>query len=197
VLDKVFWDACMSFLTELRIDFSKRKSAKLLSIAMAVVAMGVWMILVDPTKLSYQFVHYPYLSKFVGGATVVFGMMLFGLVLQKLISGTPALVLTREGLYDYSTIGASGFIPWQEISRITPVQLRHSNVILVQLHTSGRYLRAGGGIRMFFRANRRRRAANQFTISANALEMDFTQLHSLLAHYQSSFSSAKLQANRY
>ena len=185
----------MSFLTELRINFSKRKSAELILIAMAVLAMGVWMMFADPTKLSYQFIHYPYLSKVVGGGTVLFGVTLFGLVLQKLLSGTPALVLTREGLYDYSNAGAVGFIPWHDISRITPVQLRRSNVILVQLNNPGRYLRAGGALRLLFRASRRRRPANQFTIPANALEMDFAQLHSLLAHYQSSFSSTKAQAN--
>lgn len=100
---------------ELRIEFSKGKLIKLLLFSIIFSAIGLWILIKDPT-IGNSFFNHPIMKAVAGYGGILLGVAGTFTVLKRVSQNKPAIILSDEGITEHITIFRFGLIPWSDIS---------------------------------------------------------------------------------
>lgn len=99
------------------IAFSKTKLLLSLLGACLFVALGIWMVQLDPAEIArWRRYKSPWLIHGIGMGSIVFFGAAALFYVKKLFDTQPGLQLTAQGLNDNVSGIAAGFIPWSDIA---------------------------------------------------------------------------------
>ncbi len=163
----------MSIEKVIEIPLSKRKLVLSFIGALAFVAIGILM-LVTPTSSGY-------LAKMAGGAGVLFFGFVVIRLLPKLRDNKPGLVISDEGITDNSSAVSAGFIPWRDIESIKTTQVASQRFLILVVSNPETYInRITNPITKAMVKVNHSSYGSPISISSNALQANFEQLHQLL-----------------
>ena len=109
----------------LEVNSSKSKLLFLLLGAIALVAGGIWLIVIDafPRQRSLLLMVVILNSVFFGGCLIY--------IARKVFDKNLGLVLDERGLTDNGSALAAGYIPWSDINRIDTLRIHNQRFVLL------------------------------------------------------------------
>ena len=163
-------------IPETVIPISKTKSSGAFIGSIAFVVASVWITMAQPMG--------EILSWIVGGIGIVFFGATTYYSSRAIFQNKPGLVLDEEGITDYSSGVAAGFIPWKDVEEIQTTKVFSQSFILIMVQNPETYLDRAESI-----ISRRAMEANfnsygtPITISANSLKISFEELVGVFEGY--------------
>ena len=171
----------MNSSEEIRIELSRAKVLLLAAGSLTFVALGFWLLTIN---LSDQRAFGPFRSPLLIRGTGLASICFFGwcgvIAIRKLFDAKPGLIFNNSGLVDNSSGLAVGLIPWAEITGMQIYEIQNQRFITIFVSNPERYLEAAGPIKRWFSGASTKMCGSPISISANALRIDFNELHSLL-----------------
>ncbi|MDO4794566.1 MAG: STM3941 family protein [Brachymonas sp.] len=175
------------------IALSKTKLLLLLLLACLFVAVGVWMVQLDPAEIAARGRYKsPWLAHGAGmGSIVCFGAFALFFV-KKLFDTKPGLLLTARGIDENASLLAAGFVPWSDIAGFDVYHMQGQRVLVVMLHDPNKYITASRNplVRKMRQASTRM-CGSPVALSANALQIGFDELHELCRQYHKQYGAAQ------
>ncbi len=182
----------MSTTNKRTIALSNVKMIPMIVGAFVFVAIGLWMATQDvsPVRAHGFLSNNPALVHAAGIAAVVFfaACGLFGIV--KLFDREPGLILDDTGFVHNSTAAAAGFVPWDEVTGVSTLQISRQRLLVVKLRDPERYIRQVNRIRQAMKRGNQRMCGSPIAIASNALKIDFDELSALFNAYWSQHDKA-------
>ena len=172
-----------------------RKTKLLLSLlgTSLFVALGVWMVQLDPAEIArWRRYKSPWLIYGAGMICIVcFGAMALFSV-KKLFDTQPGLLLTARGINVNSTLPEAGFVPWSDIAGFDVYHMQGQRLLLVMLHDPHKYIAARRSplMRKLHQIDTHVRGS-PVAISANILQIDFDELHAVCRQYYKQYGATQ------
>jgi len=153
------------------------------------IGLGIW-FLVHPPKINNPILGNPTTFFVVGLVSVLF----FGLVaitLFRKFSDTKAgLIINRQGVTDNSSGVSAGLIPWADIQEITISQVMHQKFLMLVVRNPQEYLdKISNPIKRNAMKMNYKTYGSPISISSNALQTNFDDLHKLLLEKMNEYKS--------
>ena len=185
----------MNFTDEKTIELSKTKIALALLGTCVFVAIGIWLLSLDAASIrsSSSF------RLFFNNPIYVYGLgllsiILFGLLalffFKKLFDKEPGLVFSNSGIVDNASAVAAGFIPWSEVIGAHIFEVPQQKMLIITVRDPQKYVDRGNALKRKLNQANYKMCGSPITISANALKIDFAELHSLFDQYQRKYGSS-------
>lgn len=166
------------------IELHKGKNAWLTAGAVAFVAVGGYLLTLDPAVIAQQRrFNNPTLMYSLAVLCMVFFTACGVIGIKKLLSKTPGLELTPEGLIDHSSGLAAGFISWQDIVGIREYQLQSQKFISIHVHDPLPYVERGNLLQRMANHANLKMCGTPINISANSLNISYATLLQLIVDY--------------
>lgn len=171
------------------IELSKTKIALGILGAGAFVAIGIWMLSLDEASIrsnrSFRlFLNNPMYVQALGVvAIILFGLLALFLV-KKLFDKKPGLVFTNSGIVDNASAVAAGFIPWSEVIGADIFEMQQQKMLIIKVKDPHKYVDRGNAVKRKINQANYNMCGSPIAISANALKINFAELHSLFDQYQ-------------
>lgn len=167
--------------SRVEIPLSKKKLVMTFLGALVFVAIGLWLVIARPNSRNLFFGNQTMVL--VAGAA---GVLFFGFVavrvLPKLRDKKPGLIIDHMGITDNSSALAAGFIPWSDINEIRLMEVMNQRFLMVMVNDPELYInKATNAITKRLVMANYTSYGSPISISSHALQMDFDQLHALLA----------------
>jgi len=159
------------------IPLSKRKIILVLIGAAVLVAVGVWLVSLEPAEIrSYQGSRSPQVV--YGVAYVCIGFFGLGGVygILKLFDSKPGLIVDADGIWDNASAAAAGRIHWGEITGFDQFQMKRTRILIVRVRNPGKYVRRGNVLKRALNRMNMNMAGSPIAISAASLEMEYDEL---------------------
>ena len=188
-------DIIMNPTDEKIIELSKTKIALAILGTCAFVAIGIWMLSLDEASIrssrSFRlFWNNPMYVKALG----VLAIVLFGLLalffFKKLFDKKPGLIFSSSGIVDNASAVAAGFIPWSEVLGAHVFEVPQQKMLIIEVTDPQKYVDRGNAVKRKINQANYQMCGSPISISANALKIDFAELHSLFDQYQQKYGNA-------
>ena len=184
----------MNSIDEKIIEMSKSKIALAIVGTCAFVAIGVWMLSVDEESIrsgrSFRlFLNNPMYVRGLGLLAIVLFGLLAIFFFRKLFDKKPGLVFSSSGIVDNASAVAAGFIPWSEVIGSRIFEMPQQKMLIIMVRDPEKYVDRGNAVKRKLNQANYKMCGSPISISANALKIDFSELHSLFDQYQQKYGT--------
>ena len=174
------------------IPLSKKKMLLSLAGSLLFVLLGIWFIL-QPEQLSHGPLRNPVLVIIVGAVSILFFGAIAIVILKKMKGNPIGLTLSSEGIIDNSSGISSGIILWDDVVDITTTTVVNQKFVLILTKNPESYINRQTQIlkkktmQMNYKSY-----GSPICISANALQINFEDLHQIVLDYFSKYKTVAL-----
>lgn len=174
---------------QIEIQLSKTKMLLILLGSIAFVIIGIWFI-INPPKSN----HIIFGNETVLFITGIVSILFFGLisifVFRKFSDNKPGLIINSEGVYDNSSGVAAGLIPWNDIEEIQIAQVMNQQFLMLIVVNPNDYInKISNPIKRNAMRLNYKSYGSPISISSNALQTNFDELHLLLIEKMKEYKS--------
>lgn len=178
------------------IELSRTKIVLLVLGACAFVAVGVWLLSVDPEEVRFGrsfrlFFNEPAVVRAAGAASILFFGLLGLYGLRKVFDKRPGLVLNSSGIVDNASAVAAGFIPWSEILGASVYEIQKQKMLIIGVRDPQKYIERGGALKRALNSANYEMSGSPVAISAVTLKIDFSELVSLFERYRQRYGAGR------
>ncbi|HEX8492494.1 MAG TPA: STM3941 family protein [Pyrinomonadaceae bacterium] len=167
------------------IKLSKTKIVLLLLGAFAFVAAGIWMLSLDGASIqSHRRFNDPTYVHGLGLVSIVFFGSCGLYALKKLFDKKPALVFNNSGITDNASGVSAGFIPWSEVLGAEIFEIQQQKMLIIRVRNPQEYIDRGNSLKRTLNKANYKMVGSPISISANTLQIKFSELASLFDRYQ-------------
>ena len=103
--------------------------------------------------------------------------------IKKFFETKPGLILNSDGVTDNSSGASVGFIPWTDVRSIDTYEIRKQKMISIAVFNPEKYIEACKPVRKVLMKANYKLTGNVINISANSLEISFTDLLTVCHDY--------------
>lgn len=179
----------MTTAEQIEIPLSKNKMILALLSSIVFVAIGFWFLINQP-KGNHWLLGNQTLSYIIGLASILF----FGIgaiaIIRTISDKKPGLTINRQGIIDNSSGVSAGPIPWSDIHEIKITQVMGQKFLMIIVGNPEDYLEK---VRNPLKRNamkiNHKSYGSPISISSNALQTNFDELHKLLNAKMKEFNS--------
>ena len=161
------------------IPLSRTKIVLLLLGAVAFVLLSAWLW----TIADHQTRHNPFYVKGAAIAGASFFGLCAGFAFIKLFDPKPGLIIDAEGIVDNSSGVSAGRIPWREIRGFRVTTVQKQRFITFEVEDPLKYVDRGNFLRRKLNRANLKYFGSPVQISANALQIKFDELLSVIAQF--------------
>jgi hypothetical protein len=162
------------------IPLSKKKIVVLIFGSMAFTALGIWLV-VSPPHIQHPIFGNPILMAGTGYTSLLFFGAGMVMGMKKLVDNRPGLILDDSGLTIQTSLSGKTFIPWEDMTGISEVQIQQTKLIRLHLRNPEEYIAAEGN---FLKRRMARLSFNlsdaPYSIAAGTLQIGHSELLGLL-----------------
>jgi hypothetical protein len=175
---------------EVMVPASRTKTLMLVIIAVGFVALGFWLLSLDPKEVEAQDrYNNPIVIYGLGCATVVFFGLLIVAGVWRLFSTKPGLVLNSEGVKIFA-IGQDTFLAWRDISGFSIFQVQRTKLLVLNLNDPVKYIESLGKVRRALAQANLKLCGSPIAVSSGTVAVSFGELRELFAKYIGRYGSA-------
>lgn len=180
---------------EIVVPASKTKTLILVIIAAGFVALGFWLISLDPKTVEGQDRYNNSIVMYgLGYATVGFFGLLVVAGVWRLFSTKPGLVLNSEGVKIFA-IGKDTFVAWKDISGFSIHQVQRTELLVLNLNDPEKYIESLGKVRGALAQANLKLCGSPIAVSSGTVALSFGELRELFKKYHGRYGSAAKQAS--
>ncbi|MDR0467747.1 MAG: hypothetical protein LBG67_02725 [Campylobacteraceae bacterium] len=167
----------MAQMEQIEIQLSKKKMFLTFLGAMVFVGLGLFMLINPSMSTKYN-------STFVA-IVGLFSVLFFGLaaiiIFRKLLDKKAGLIINQQGIIDNSSGVVAGLILWEDIEEVMVLNVSGQKFLMFIVKNPQEYIDKATSLfqRKMMKLNYRM-YGSPISISANALQMNFDNLHKLL-----------------
>lgn len=178
------------------IELSKTKIALAIVGSSAFVAIGIWMLSLDEASIrssrSFRlFWNNPMYVQALGLLSIaVFGLLAL-FFFKKLFDKKPGLVFSNSGIVDNASAAAAGFIPWSEVMGADIFEMAQQKMLIIHVRDPQKYVDQGNAVKRKLNQANYNMCGSPIAISANALKINFVELHALFDQYQQKYGATQ------
>ena len=174
------------------IELSKTKIALAILGSSVFVAIGIWMLSLDEANIrssrSFRlFFNNPIYVQGLGLLSIVLFGLLAVFFIRKLFDKKPGLVFSNSGIVDNASAVAAGFIPWSEVIGADIFEIPQQKMLIIQVKDPLKYVDRGNAVKRKLNQANYKMCGSPIAISANALKINFAELHSLFDQYHQKY----------
>jgi hypothetical protein len=174
---------------QIEIPLSKTKMTLTFIGSISFVGLGVWFLL-NPPQISNPIFGNPITIFIVGFAAILFFGLIAIIIFRKLSDKKAGLIINKEGITDNSSGLSAGLIPWSDIQEIKMSQVINQKFLMLIIKNPDYYLeKVTNPIKRNAMKMNYKSYGSPISISANALQTDFNNLHKLLMEKMSEYKS--------
>lgn len=174
---------------QIEIPLSKNKMLLTFVGAIVFVGVGLW-FLINPPKISNPIFGNPTLLFIVGLASILFFGLVAVTILRKFSDKKPGLVINRQGITDNSSGVSAGLIPWTDIQEIKVLQVMNQKFLMFIVSNPQDYLeKVTNPLKRNAMKMNYKTYGSPISISSNALQTNFDDLHKLLIEKMNEYKS--------
>ena len=171
------------------IELSKTKIAVALLGTCVFVAIGIWMLSLDEASIQSNrsfrlFWNNPMYVQAFGLLSIILFGLLAVFLFKKLFDKKPGLVFTNSGIVDNASAVAAGFIPWSEVIGADIFEMAQQKMLIIKVKDPHKYVDRGNAVKRKLNQANYNMCGSPIAISANALKINFADLHTLFDQYQ-------------
>ncbi|MDE3250484.1 MAG: hypothetical protein KGO82_17615 [Bacteroidota bacterium] len=165
---------------QIEIPLSKGKLTIMLIGSVAFVAIGLWMVISQPTfwggLISNQL-----LILITGFVSILFFGLCSLVLVQKLRSNDPGLIIDKTGITDNASGLSAGHIPWNDIKDIKISQVINQKILMIVVDNPNKYISRQPNVLKRKAAELNFRTyGSPISIISNSLTTNFDELKTLL-----------------
>ncbi len=151
---------------------NKLKTVVLFAVALAFVALGIWMFVAVDSRPKMP-------SAFIKG-TALTAIVFFGLaavlIFIQFFDDKPALILNEKGIYNNTNFTANQTIPWNEIIEIETAQIKRSFILLVYVVEPNKYIQEKKGFKKILMQLNHKTYSTPLSITTQNIKCTFNEL---------------------
>ena len=164
------------------IPLSKTKIILALFGSLVFVGLGLWFLIKLPRNSTPIFV--------AGFATVIFFGLAAVTILRKLSDKMPGLIISKQGIMDNSSGVSAGIISWTDIQEIKIAQVMNQKFLMFIVKNPQEYLdKVTNPLKRNTMKMNYKTYGTPISISSNALQTNFKDLHKLLIEKMNEYKS--------
>ena len=165
---------------QIEIPLSKTKMIMTFLGSLVFVGLGLW-FLINPPKSNHWLFGNPTVIFVAGLASVIFFGLIAVIIFRKFSDKKPGLTISRQGITDNSSGVSAGLIPWTDIQEIKISQVMNQKFLMLIVRNPQDYLDKVTNLlkRNAMKMNYKM-YGSPISISSNALQTNFDDLHKLL-----------------
>jgi hypothetical protein len=149
--------------------------------ALVFIALGVWMVQVDPNESTARYS--PFYIRTLGVASIVFFGACFLVGTRHLFSLGAAMVIDDKGILDRASAMRAGRIPWSDIKGFAGRTIAGKKMLVIRLSDPDKYLRRSWPwMRPIHRYNIKKCGSPVMVIS-DVLRISFNELIATCRHF--------------
>lgn len=165
---------------QIEIPLSKRKLLLMLLGALVFVAIGLWFVISPPT-ITNSYWSNPTTIAIAGYASIFFFGLCAFFIIKKLPDNKPGLIINQAGLTDNSSGVSAGQILWNDIERISVIEIHKQKLIMLHVTNPQDYIdRQTSAFKRNMMQLNYKMYGTPLSITSNGLEISFDKLLSTL-----------------
>ena len=162
---------------------SRVKTAILVMIGAAFVALGVWFLSRDASDIaSRDHFNSPAFILGLGIVMVVFFGACVVVAFWRLISSKPSLELGSEGVRIFG-ISSTIFVPWREVDGLSVYEIHRTKMLVLHLTDPEKYIESGSRLRRSLARANFELCGSPIAIASSTVKMGFGEMQSLFETY--------------
>ena len=174
---------------QIEIPFSKTKMTLTFLGSVMFVGLGLW-FLIKPPKSNHLILGNPTLIFITGLAAVIFFGFVAVTIFRKFLDKNPGLILSKQGITDNSSGVSVGLIPWTDIQEVKITQEVNQRFIMLIVRNPQDYLdKVKNPLKKTAMKMNYNTYGSPISISPNALQTNFEDLHKLLIKKMDEYKS--------
>ena len=167
------------------IPLSKTRILWLFLLSLLFVVLGLWFLL-SPPDIKHPILGNSQLIFLTGLSSAFFFSIMAVMYLKKLFQRSPGIIINSEGITDNSSGVAAGFIKWDDLEKISVMELRKQKLLMLYVHNPQYYIsRQRNAIKRKIMQINHKSFATPISISTNGLHCKFDELYDLVDQYMS------------
>ena len=174
---------------QIEIPLSKTKMILTFLGSLMFVGLGIW-FLTNPPKSNHWLFGNPTLILIAGIASVIFFGLVAVIIFRKFSDKKPGLIINRQGIFDNSSGVSAGLIPWTDIQEIKISQVMSQKFLMFIVRNPEYYLeKVTNPLKKNAMKMNYKTYGSPISISSNALQTNFDDLHKLLIDKMNEYKS--------
>jgi len=174
---------------QIEIPLSKTKMMLTFFGSLLFVGLGLW-FLTNPPKSTHWLFGNPTVIFIAGIASVIFFGLVAVTIFRKFSDKKPGLIINKQGITDNSSGVSAGLIPWTDIQEITISQVMNQKFLMFIVRNPEFYLdKVTNPLKRNAMKMNYKTYGSPISISANALQTNFDDLHKLLIEKMNEYKS--------
>lgn len=174
---------------QIEIPLSKTKMMLSFLVSLGFVAIGLWFFF-NPPKINHWLFGNSILILFAGLASVIFFGYAAIIFFRKFSDKKPGLTISRQGVTDNSSGVSAGLIFWDDIKEIKVSQVFNQKFLMLIVRNPKDYLdKVSNPLKRNVMNMNYKTYGSPISISSNALQTNFDDLHKLLIEKMSEYKS--------
>lgn len=174
---------------QIEIPLSKTKMMLTFFGSLLFVGLGLW-FLINPPKSTHWLFGNPTVIFIAGIASVLFFGLVAVTIFRKFSDKKPGLIINKQGITDNSSGVSAGLIPWTDIQEITISQVMNQKFLMFIVRNPEFYLdKVTNPLKRNAMKMNYKTYGSPISISANALQTNFDDLHKLLIEKMNEYKS--------
>jgi hypothetical protein len=174
---------------QIEIPLSKTKMMLTFFGSLLFVGLGLW-FLTNPPKSTHWLFGNPTVIFITGIASVIFFGLVAVTIFRKFSDKKPGLIINKQGITDNSSGVSAGLIPWTDIQEITISQVMNQKFLMFIVKNPEFYLdKVTNPLKRNAMKMNYKTYGSPISISANALQTNFDDLHKLLIEKMNEYKS--------
>lgn len=174
---------------QIEIPLSKTKMMMTFFGSLLFVGLGLW-FLINPPKSNHWLFGNPTVIFIAGIASVLFFGLVAVTIFRKFSDKKPGLIINKQGITDNSSGVSAGLIPWTDIQEITISQVMNQKFLMFIVRNPEFYLdKVTNPLKRNAMKMNYKTYGSPISVSANALQTNFDDLHKLLIEKMNEYKS--------
>jgi hypothetical protein len=174
---------------QIEIPLSKTKLLLTLLGSLLFVALGLW-LLINPPESNHWLFGNSTVIIITGLASVIFFGLAAVTIFRKFSDKNPGLTINRQGIIDNSSGASAGLIPWTDIQEIKISQVMNQKFLMFIVSNPEDYLeKVTNPLKRNAMKINYKTYGSPISISSNALQTNFDDLHKLLINKMNEYKS--------
>lgn len=174
---------------QIEIPLSKTKMIMTFLGSLMFVGLGIW-FLTNPPKGNHWLFENPVVIFIAGLASVIFFGLVAVTIFRKFFDNKPGLTINRQGIIDNSSGVSAGLVPWTDIQEIKISQVMSQKFLMFIVKNPEDYLvKVTNPLKRNAMKMNYKTYGSPISISSNALQTNFDDLHKLLIDKMNEYKS--------
>jgi hypothetical protein len=174
---------------QIEIPLSKTKMILTFLGSIMFVGLGLW-FLINPPKSNHWLFGNPTVIFIAGIASMIFFGLVAITIFRKFSDKKPGLTINRQGIIDNSSGVSAGLIPWTDIQEIIISQVMNQKFLMFIVRNPEEYLeKVTNPLKRNAMKMNYKTYGSPISISSNALQTNFDDLHKLLINKMNEYKS--------